>query len=95
MENRSVTQGICDRIPVWLQNLMWYLWESIPPPERGYMQVFRLSCAESGVQAVQLSQKEPPYCRQVEVDAPEGAVMAKIYVLKDENIAVMMLESEF
>ena len=95
MENHSITQGIHDELPVWMQNLMWFLRDGVAAPARASVQVFQLACAENGTQIVQLSQEAPPYSKRVEVDAKGKAVTGKIYVLATSGNAVMMLEREF
>ena len=94
MKKRYITNGVRLRIPVWLQNLIWFLWESAEVSEQDCCQVFELCRSESDQKVIQ-SQKNPPYRRVVEVSAVHDIAEGKILIVEEFNQAVMLLASEY
>ena len=60
--NRYLTRGVGEKIPLELQLLMWNALEVIPEP-KDYFQVFRLSVL-NGIQRIEHEQEQPPFKRE-------------------------------
>ena len=93
MEKRYVTRGVAAEVPPWLQNLMWYLRESMQVERRDYLQVFRLS-RSGGLQCIEHTQEQPDYKKILCVPAAD-AINAKVYIIEDSDHATMLLANEY
>ena len=93
MEKRYMTRGVADEVPIWLQNLMWYLRESMQVEQRDYLQVFRLS-RSGGLQEIEHTQEQPHYKKVICVPAAD-AIDAKIYIIEDPAHVTMLLAEEY
>lgn len=94
---RYVTQGISTEIPGYLQNLLWYLIETMEIQEKDYLQVFTLtSIWEDGElkQSVLHSQERPAYRKEYRIRA-YLPVTAKIFVIDDGSHTTMLLAEEY
>lgn len=94
MKERRITSGIYGAIPRWLQNLMWFLWESMDVPEREWFQVFCLS-ERDRMQKVDHSQNNPPYHKVIVVHAEGETICEKVIILESHSSLTMMLHSEY
>ena len=90
---KFMTCGVRDKIPLILQALMWELIENLPV-DKDYLQVFLLSAETSGKQRIKHIQEEPAYEKEYELDWEEP-VTAKIFVIDDETHSTMLLASEY
>lgn len=94
MEKRYTTSGIHTRIPGWLRNLLWYLWESMNELERGDFQSFSLY-SDSETLRIEHSQKQPPYHKVILIPSEGETICTKIIILEKRDSWVMMLDSEY
>lgn len=93
MEKRFMTSGVAARIPVWLQNLLWHLRDTMQVKSRDYLQVFNLSRSE-GVQTIIHTQEQPDY-RKVLVVPAVDAVTEKVYIIEEADHVTMLLAEEY
>lgn len=93
MEKRFMTIGVTERIPVWLQNLLWYLRDMMQVEQRDYLQVFELTRSED-VQMIIHTQEQPDYRKALVVPAAD-AVTEKVYIIEESDHATMLLVSEY
>jgi hypothetical protein len=93
---RYVTKGVIADIPNPLQNMMWYLIESMDI-QQDYLQVFELKAIhENGktMQKIIHRQEQPPYSEE-HIFAADETVNAKIFVIDDETHSTMLLSAEY
>ena len=93
MKKRYMTRGVAAEVPVWLQNLMWFLRESMQVEQRDYLQVFRLS-RSGGLQEIEHTQEQPDYKKVICVPAAD-AIDAKVYIIEDPEHVTMLLAEEY
>ena len=93
MEKRYMTRGVAAEVPIWLQNLLWYLRESMQVEQRDYLQVFRLS-RSGGMQEIEHTQEQPDYKKIICVPA-EDAIDAKVFIIEDPEHVTMLLAEEY
>ena len=93
MEKRYMTRGVAAEVPVWLQNLMWFLRESMQVEQRDYLQVFRLSLS-GGLQEIEHTQEQTDYKKVICVPAAD-AIDAKVYIIEDPEHVTMLLAEEY
>ena len=89
---RYLTRGVDESIPLRLQNLLWNLIDLLPP-ERDYLQVFSLS-PFGDMQQVIHSSEEPEY-KKVLVVPSDKPITAKVYVIDDNDHCTMLLAEEY
>ena len=89
---RYLTRGISTTIPPPLQALLWNLIDLLPP-ERDYLQVFRLE-PFGGMQQVIHTAEAPEY-KKVLLFPSDNPINAKIYVIDDDDHTTMLLASEY
>jgi hypothetical protein len=89
---RYLTRGVDESIPLRLQTLLWEMIDLLPP-ERDYMQVFRLE-PFGGMQQVIHTSEEPEY-KKVFLFPSDDPVTAKIYVIDDDTHTTMLLAEEY
>ena len=75
--NRYLTRGVSERIPIDLQIILWNALETLPEP-KDYFQVFRLSVL-NGIH----DQEQPPYKREYLLPTIETLITAKVYIIDD------------
>ncbi|WP_167859668.1 DUF960 family protein [Paenibacillus cymbidii] len=62
--DRYITQGIRAQVPAYLQNMLWYMIETMDVPDKDYLQVFQLEGVyEAGKRKQKIihSQEHPAY----------------------------------
>ncbi|MBG9564131.1 DUF960 family protein [Brevibacillus agri] len=94
---RYVTQGVTAEIPAYLQNLLWYLIETMEVKEKDYLQVFTLTSVwEDGElkQCIIHSQERPAYRKEYRIRA-NLPMAAKIFVIDDGDHTTMLLAEEY
>ncbi len=91
--NRYITRGIAENIPIELQFFMWESLESLPEP-KDYFQVFRLSVL-NGIQCIEHEQEQPPFKRKYLLPMIENPVTAKVYIIDDGDHSTMLLAEEY
>lgn len=92
-EKRYITRGIGAEVPLWLQNLLWFLRDSMEAEQQDYLQVFRLTAEPTGQHIVH-SQEQPPYEKVLDVPCPDP-VNAKVFIIDDKTHVTMLLASEY
>ena len=90
---RYVTRGISNELPLMLQIILWGLIDSMEVVEKDYLQVFCLS-AESGIQKIIHKQEHPEYSKEY-LFPSEAPITAKIFVIDDETHSTMLLAEEY
>lgn len=93
MEKRFMTSGVAARVPVWLQNLLWHLWDTMQVEKRDYLQVFELTRSEVA-QTIIHTQEQPDYRKVLTVPA-ENAVIEKVYIIEEDDHVTMLLAEEY
>lgn len=93
MKNRYMTRGVAVEVPPWLQNLLWFLWDSMEVENKDYLQVFRLSRSD-GMQEIEHMQEQPDYKKIICVPAAD-AIDAKIHIIEDDDHVTMLLADEY
>ena len=90
---RYVTRGISNELPLMLQIILWGLIDSMEVVEKDYLQIFRLS-AENGKQKIIHEQEQPEYNKEY-LFPSEEPITAKIFVIDDETHTTMLLAEEY
>ena len=93
MEKRFMTSGVAARIPVWLQNLLWHLRDTMQVKPRDYLQVFELTRSEDA-QTIIHTQEQPDYRKLLTVPAVD-AVAEKVYIIEEADHVTMLLAEEY
>ncbi|NTZ20974.1 hypothetical protein EXW96_26665 [Paenibacillus sp. JMULE4] len=94
---KYITQGINAEIPAFLQNILWYMIETMEVSEKDYLQIFQLNQAsERGVirQRIIHTQEQPPFQKEYIIHTKQ-IVTAKIYVIDDKTHCTMLLADEY
>ena len=91
--DRYLTRGVQATIPFDLQMFMWFLVTILPEP-KDYLQVFRLSVSDDGIQHIIHEQEVPAYSREYDVQT-DNPVSAKVYVIDDGDHCTMLLAEEY
>lgn len=91
-QNRYMTRGIEETIPLMTQLYIWDLIDEMPEP-KDYLQVFRLFSFE-GKQKIVHEQEVPEYSAEYTFSCKE-VVTQKVYVIDDETHCTMLLASEY
>lgn len=86
---RYVTHGISNELPLMLQIILWGLIDSMEVVEKDYIQVFFLS-NESGKQKIIHRQEQPEYSKEY-LFPSEEPITAKIFVIDDETHSIDLL----
>ena len=90
---RYLTRGVQNVIPFDLQMFMWYLINQLTEP-KDYLQIFRLSVSDDGIQHLIHEQEEPQYHKEYDIDI-ENPITAKVYVIDDGDHCTMLLAEEY
>lgn len=94
---RYVTKGVMAKIPVFLQNVIWYMIETMDVQCKDYLQVFSLEQTwEDGKlrQHMIHLQEQTPYHKEYTLSA-NHPVQAKIFVIDDGTHSTMLLAEEY
>ena len=90
--NRYLTRGVDNAIPMELQLFLWNCVDGLPEP-RDYLQVFELS-ASGPMQSIVHSSEEPEY-RKVYMIPSDAPITEKMYIIDDGDHSTMLLASEY
>ena len=90
---RYVTRGISNELPLMLQIILWGLIDTMEVAEKDHLQVFCLS-NESGKQKIIHKQEQPEYSKEY-LFPSEEPITAKIFVIDDETHTTMLLAEEY
>jgi len=94
---RYATKGIIADIPEYLQNMVWYMIESMEVTEKDYLQVFELKTEVVNGKPMQRlihTQEQPEYKNEI-VFAATTPVTTKIYVIDDKTHSTMLKAEEY
>ncbi|MDQ0086739.1 hypothetical protein J2T12_000133 [Paenibacillus anaericanus] len=94
---KYVTRGIKENVPTFLQNILWYMIETLEVEAKDYLQVFHLDgITEEGrlKQKVVHTQEEPDYRKEFTL-CTKQIVSGKIYVIDDTTHCTMLLAEEY
>ena len=94
---RYITKGASIEIPLYLQNVMWYMIETMQVEMKDYLQIFTLSREMVGTELKQKiihTQEQPNYRYEYSFKADEP-VNAKLFVIDDETHSTMLLAEEY
>lgn len=91
--DRYITSGVNDTIPLCLQIIMWSEIDTMQVESKDYLQVFKLT-ADNGKQKIVHTQEQPPYKQEYSVDADQP-ITAKIFVIDDKTHSTMLLADEY
>ena len=98
-QNRYMTKGISSEIPFYLQNLMWFMIETMETDKKDYLQIFELSRAVVNGKVFQKiihRQEQPEYKKSLTILANENDVVTKkVYVIDDKTHCTMLLAEEY
>ena len=90
---RYVTRGISNKLPLMLQIILWGLIDTMEVAEKDYLQVFLLS--DDGENQRIIHEQEQPEYRKEYLFPSENPVTAKVYVIDDETHSTMLLAEEY
>jgi hypothetical protein len=95
---KYVTPGIKESVPAFLQNILWYMVETMEDIEiKDYLQVFVLdSICVDGKQKQMIihSQEQPDYRKEYAI-CTKRIISGKIYVIDDKTHSTMLLAEEY
>lgn len=94
LKRHIITLGICKEIPIWLQNLMWFLWESMDVAKKDALQRFSLSC-ENGMQKIEHAQTRPLYRKVIKIPTDEKTICKEVIILETSYSLTMILNDEY
>lgn len=94
LKERRITSGIREAVPRWLQNMMWFMADSMDVSEKNFCQIFCLS-EEDKMQKIEHSQKYPPYHKTIVLPSDGLTINTKIIILESEKSLTMMLNSKY
>ena len=89
---KFLTRGVSEEIPVSLQLLMWEMIRTLPA-DKDYLQVFSLS-EYNGKQRIVHTQEVPEYKKEYVFDF-DTKVTGKVFVIDDSTHSTMLLANEY
>jgi hypothetical protein len=94
---KYVTNGVQQQIPAFLQNILWYLVETMLEENKDCMQVFTLEpvTVDDKQKLRILHTQELPNYRQEFTICTKSIVTSQIYVIDENNHCIMLLASEY
>ncbi|MNC66975.1 hypothetical protein D3C75_1174330 [compost metagenome] len=95
--SKYITQGIKENIPSFLQNILWYLIETMDVQMKDDLQsfdLFRISEDGKLKQKIVHMQEEPAYRQEYSICSKQF-VSGKIFVIDDATICTMLLASKY
>lgn len=94
---KYATNGVQQQIPMFLQNILWYLVETMPIRNKHNLQAFTLEpvTVEEKQKLRILHTQELPDYRQEYTIYTKSIVTSQIYVIDDHDRCIMLLASEY
>jgi hypothetical protein len=94
---RYITPRVMTQLPLYLQNLIWYMVESMNVLEKDYLQVFELKGNKTGSEpSLQITHRqEEPYYESISVISMEFSLVLKIYCIDNGIYTTMLLAEEY
>jgi len=96
-KNRVITAGVKEKVPDHIQNILWFLIETMPVKDLDYLQVFELKGDTiDGIpnQVIIHKQEQPPYSMEYTYRS-YSAYCGKIFVIDDGEHSTMLLAEEY
>ena len=90
--NRYLTCGVDNTIPLELQLFLWDCVEHMPA-QRDWLQVFELN-AEGPMQAITHRSEEPAYSMKYLIPS-DTPITEKVYIIDDNDHSTMLLANEY
>jgi hypothetical protein len=94
---RYITKGVSIEIPFFLQNILWYMIETMQVEKKDYLQVFTMERENDGIenrQKIIHTQEEPDYRYEYSFKC-DNPIAAKVFVIDDEDHTTMLLAEEY
>lgn len=89
---KFITRGVAENIPIPLQLLMWEMIRTLPV-DKDYLQVFSLS-EKDGKQLIVHTQEEPEYEKEYVLNITP-ITTAKVFVIDDKTHSTMLMNYEY
>lgn len=89
---KFITRGVAENIPIPLQLLMWEMIQDLPV-DKDYLQVFSLS-EKDGEQLIVHTQEEPEYEKEYVLNITP-ITTAKVFVIDDNTHSTMLMNYEY
>ena len=89
---KFITRGVAENIPIPLQLLMWEMINSLPA-DKDYLQVFSLS-EKDGKQRIIHTQEEPEYEKEYVLNI-NPITTGKVFVIDDKTHSTMLMNYEY
>jgi len=95
--DRYITNGVKFNVPLYLQNLIWFLIETMDVEIKDYLQVFEL---EEIIENQETKQKiihiqELPEYRKEHVISGSTTITTKLFVIDDGDHSTLLLAEEY
>ena len=90
--NRYLSRGVDDTIPIELQLFLWECIDQLPEP-RDYLQIFDLEQV-GNMQRITHRTEAPEY-RKVYLFPSDNPITEKLYAIDDNDHSTMLLSSEY
>lgn len=94
---RYITNRVKAKIPIYMQNLLWFLVETMEVSEKDYLQVFELEetvINGKPMQKIVHKQENPKYRKEHTIPI-KNTVTANIFVIDDGTHSTMLLSEEY
>lgn len=94
---RYVTNGVNKELPIYMQNLLWYLVEAMEVSEKDYLQIFELKERVIDGRTMQLivhKQEKSLYRKENEIPI-KNVIASNVYVVDKEAYSTMLLAEEY
>lgn len=94
---RYATPGVLLRIPLHVQNLLWFIIETMAVESQDYLQILELSetiIDGKSMQKIIHKQENPLYLKE-HIIPVKKAVNAKLFVIDDGPYSTMLLSHEY
>ena len=89
---KFITRGVAENIPIPLQLLMWEMIRTLPV-DKDYLQVFSLS-EKDGKQRIIHTQEEPEYEKEYVLNLVP-VITGKVFVIDDKTHSTMLMNYEY
>lgn len=96
--NRFITLGISDQIPVPIQSFMWQTVDGMDADKTDYLQVFDIKSFETKghiILKVIHSQECPKYRKKYYLAGYDSHMHKKIFIIDDQTHSTMLLADEY
>jgi len=94
---KYITNGIRASIPPFMQNILWYMIETMEVEVKDYLQVFQLGSVQVDGKIKQMiihNQEQPNYHKEYAL-CVKRVISGKVYVIDDKTHCTMLLAEEY